>query len=127
MGSVAWLGSGLSVMLSVARRCGGDIGSIDEVDATAVANRRYYVCESLAVLLFSLELTYALHKHPERDIQPLRGLKVGTTIAYALFCAILPVVTSEESLPDAAMLPVLACGLIALVVFSFVETRYWYG
>ena len=130
MFSVAWLGSGLNLMSAVSRGCGemhdGEV-EVEEADEVAVANRRYYVCYSLALYLIVLELIFILHNHPDDAQHPLRKLKLWLQLGLAAVCCGVPSLVPEEIVSDASLLLCLSLAIAALVVFSFVEARWNYG
>ena len=128
--SVAWLGSGLNLMSAVSRGCGemhdGEV-EVEEADEVAVANRRYYVCYSLALYLIVLELIFILHNHSDDAQHPLRKLKLWLQLGLAAVCCGVPSLVPEEIVSDASLLLCLSLVIAALVVFSFVEARWSYG
>ena len=128
--SVAWLGSGLNLMSAVSRECGelhdGEV-EVEEADEVAVANRRYYVCYSLALNLIVLELIFILHNHSDNAQHPLRKLKLWLQLGLAAVCFAVPTLVPEEIVSDASLLLFLSLAVAALVVFSFIEARWIYG
>jgi hypothetical protein len=124
MCGVAWLGSGLNLMTAMSRQCGEPDGEIEEADDIAIANRRCYVCYSLALILFSLELVFLMHLHPDDSEHPLRKFKIWAQCGSALVLVAVPTFFPEEVVSDTALLVVIAIVLVCLVVFSFVEARW---